>query len=73
MSETNGNEFAYPIFDDAGLCHDNETGLTKREYFASMAMQGIAANPNLKKDGSPEWVSEWSVKYADELVKALNK
>lgn len=36
----NPNDYAFP-FDRPQL------GLTKREYFAAMAMQGLCANPNI--------------------------
>jgi len=44
-------------------------GLTKREYFAAMAMQGVCSTNQalLAKE-----VAVWSVKMADELIKALN-
>ena len=49
-----------------------QRGLTKRELFAAMAMQGILA------DGSPEFrskpydlIAEDAVKYADALLAAL--
>lgn len=48
------------------------TGLTKREYFASMAMQGIISN----KDGLDikiERIVESAVDTADALIEELNK
>lgn len=51
---------------------DALAGLTKREYFAALAMQGICANQH-----TPHWdaerIAEYSVKYADALIEALNK
>ena len=43
-------------------------GLTKREYFAAMALQGLAS-----RQGSPafEHEAEQAVKYADALLKQL--
>lgn len=51
------------------------SGLTKREYFAAMAMQGILSNSKdwTDSDRCLNWVSESSVKYADSLIEALNK
>ena len=49
-----------------------DTGLTKREYFAAMAMQGISANASLTST-SFEKIAEWSVKQADALIEELNK
>lgn len=46
-------------------------GLTKREYFAAMAMQGMLSTDN---DHSPHnWYGEKSVELADALIKALNE
>ena len=47
-------------------------GLTKREYFAAMAMQGIITN----KDGLDikiERIAESAVDMADTLIEELNK
>ena len=49
-----------------------QMGLTKREYFAAMAMQGISANVSLT-GSSFEKIAEWSVKQAEALIEALNK
>lgn len=52
-------------------------GLTKREYFATIAMQGILANNQTtlyKVFGySPENVARCSRQYADALITELNK
>lgn len=45
--------------------------LTKREYFAGMAMQGLLSNNAMIDTINWNWVSENSVKLADELLKAL--
>jgi hypothetical protein len=74
-NETNPNEpaFSKPAFyhPDGGLDSPN-TGLTKREYFAAKAMQGIIAN----KDGLDikiERIVESAVDIADALIEELNK
>lgn len=67
----NGNEPINPVyFKDGEL---NCLGLTKREYFASLAMQGMLAN-NLNVPNTPnvEYVARLSVIAADELLKQLN-
>ena len=46
-------------------------GLTKREYFAAMAMQGICAN--LSSRMGPSEVAEKSVLIADHLIQQLNE
>jgi hypothetical protein len=65
--ETKANEPAYPNIQVASL-----KGLTKREYFSAMAMQGIIAN----KDGLDikiERIVESAVDTADALIEELNK
>ena len=44
-------------------------GLTKREYFAGLAMKGILATT----DSKPNYdiVAKWSIEQADELLKQL--
>lgn len=44
-------------------------GLTKREYFAGLAMQGILACPN--SSGKVDDIVNGSVELADALLKAL--
>jgi hypothetical protein len=55
-------------------------GLTKREYFAAKAMQGLLSNPQWMREYKSEKylmeadiVAEVAVKIADELIKGLNK
>ena len=56
---------------------DNHLGLTKREYFAGLAMQGLLANCNggMTSGGSrtfsPNEISKLAVIHADELLKQL--
>ncbi|MFA5897827.1 MAG: hypothetical protein WC829_01810 [Hyphomicrobium sp.] len=46
-------------------------GLTKREYFAAMAMQGLLSNPNVSV--SYEEYSKQSVFHADATIAELAK
>lgn len=52
-------------------------GLSKREHFAGLAMQGMISNPNIvrPKESDKEFkdFSERAIKYADELLKQLEK
>ena len=76
---TKGNDFANPS------THQNEDGthdfsinkgLTKREYFAAMAMQGILASNTAGMSSSRIDIfafAEQGVKAADALIKALNE
>ena len=66
---TRANDLAYPVKKVDTI---NYTGLTKREYFAAMAMQGIITN----KDGLDikiERIVESAVDTADALIEELNK
>lgn len=68
-TKTTADDLAFPQ-------HPNrffDSGLTKREYFAAMVMQGITANMKLGEDSGYETIAEWSVKQADALIEALNK
>jgi hypothetical protein len=49
----NANESAFPIFLQEGLSSNShvEVGLTKREYFAAMIMQGYCANEAVARVG----------------------
>lgn len=46
-------------------------GLTKRELFAAMALQGLIANHEAA--GTPMEMAKGSLEYADALLVALNK
>lgn len=47
-------------------------GLTKREYFAGLALQALLSSPHLETDDF-EIVSTDAVNYADALLKELDK
>ena len=46
-------------------------GLTKREYFAAMAMQGLCANSVPGEHHMPKNLVSEALEYADELLKKL--
>ena len=51
-----------------------QEGLSKREYFAAMAMQGLLAALNIYETGVDHDVNSMhSVLAADALIKALNE
>jgi hypothetical protein len=74
-----GNENAYPqtvTREVVGQYHTfaavgSEGGLTKRELFAAMAMQGLLATPDY--ECTPASCAKLSVQYADALIEALAK
>jgi hypothetical protein len=63
--ETKANEPAYPNIQVPSL-----KGLTKREYFAAMALQGLLAD---YESESIEDYSKYAVKLADSLIEELSK
>ena len=70
---TNGNDNACGY----GFANERSSyeslGLTKREYFAAMAMQGLCANSIPGNHHKPEVLCKDAVEYADTLIKELNK
>ena len=80
----NGKQSAFPLDGEvSNQCGNgtSPTGLTKREYFAGLAMQGLMSNPEFIKGGSfdfesrktAERVSRISTKVADELLTQIEK
>ena len=65
-----GKELVYPVtIEDNGNPSVTHFGLSKREYFAAMVMQGLSACPDIT--ASRDVIAEESVKQADALLKAL--
>ncbi len=50
---------------------DNTCGLTKREYFAALALQGVLASC-VNADPHADTAATMAVEYADALIAALN-
>lgn len=75
---TNGNDQTHPIAENTLSGYG---GLTKREYFAAMALQGICANPEFYKIASKRLIpdqmgvfyAEAATQQADLLIDELNK
>jgi len=62
--------FTYDVANEFGHVYQGMNyGLTKREYFAAMAMQGMMASLHTPIDG---FAAQMSVEMADQLIKALN-
>ena len=53
--------------------HKQYSGLTKREYFAGLALQGTCSNQEFLKNlnGDPNLVIKACIEIADELLKQL--
>jgi hypothetical protein len=69
---SNGNEQAFASATSNGVDTWHDAGLTKRECFAAMAMQGYISSDSEKSD-SPFMVAEWAVQNADALLAELEK
>jgi hypothetical protein len=69
MKNPNPRRPVYPVSGDLGdAIEDDREGLSKRELFAAMAMQGILVN-NTGDSG----IAEVAVEQADALLKQLEK
>lgn len=66
---TKTNDSIYPVINKDG---EFTTGLTKRELFAAMALQGMLANPDLTKTDDVT-IAMTCIDAADALIKALNQ
>ena len=67
---TNPNDAAFPL--DAKQYVDPVFGLTIRQHFAALAMQGFASNPACSGVAS-RYLAEQAVLQADLLIEALNE
>jgi len=65
----NPNDQVYPIVEPNDVCSVT-IGLTKRELFAAMAMQGILSNGEISHEVE---VAKNALLYADALINELNK
>lgn len=71
----NANDAAFSkaaFYHPDGGTDSPQVGLTKREYFAAMAMQGLCANSVPGPHHGFERLATESVQYADALLKALD-
>ena len=87
MREMNNSDMpAMPIMDDMArpahqerLYPEGCSGLTKREYAAIKAMQGLAANPNTRLDAKSNelltsaYIAKQSLIITDALLDELDK
>lgn len=68
---SNGNDMAFPVDYTQTPNNTYQLGLTKRELFAGMAMQGIISSLDMKVPNTDVAVA--AVKMADQLLKELAK
>jgi len=68
------NEPAFPrvsAVDSDGFWSKPFDGLTKREYYAAKAMQGVLADYGTAMSASQ--AAKWAVEFADALIAALEE
>lgn len=70
--KTIGVDSANVIYDEPRVNVMNR-GLTKREYFAAMAMQGYLASFSGEGLATPSTMAMRAIGYADALINELNK
>lgn len=78
---TNENDNAFPViaWEQYGQKWEYQQGLTKREYFAAMAMQGFlssidwCADNAVANESHAKITAKVSIQYADALINELNK
>lgn len=71
---TEKDEAAFPLaLTDREGWPNVSHGLTKREYFAAMAMQGFCACQGSWEEQTPQQSAVTAVECADALIKELNK
>ena len=75
IAKTIGNMPAFPcdVFDPDVKGSEQSEGLTKRELFAAMAMQGFLANPQSTQEWLREFLAVSAVGAADALLAELAK
>jgi uncharacterized protein YodC (DUF2158 family) len=71
MSEINDGGPAFPVLD---LSKTQSQGMTMRDWFAGMALQGMMAveTPDCHYV-QPSDAAQWAYKYADAMLKAREK
>ena len=75
---SNADSPAYPVAEDHKVADEFAwtAGLTKREHFAAMAMQGLLSNPALvdtMNESIDRWVSVQATAQADALLSRLEE
>lgn len=72
---TNANDSAFPLHPKIDMCKKSSSsfqGLTKREYFIAIAMQGLlAADTEFCK--SEEYICDTAISQADLILKKLGE
>lgn len=66
-------DFLMHSFNSDNASEGNFNGLTKREHFASMAMQGLISDQTYLRPNNGVEIAQRAVEIADALIAELNK
>lgn len=71
----NKHKGAFPIAlkDNGNPFHPDAMGVTKIEYFAGVALQGLLSNITFTSESTPTEMAEHSIAYAEALLRELKK
>jgi len=76
----NSDQSTFPLDPDHNSKYTEYAGLTKREYFAGLAMVGLLSNSGQvqtfagnRPEPVPSYVAKTAIDLADELLKQLEK
>lgn len=78
MTPITGDELAFPITQQFDGEFHTHSGLTIRQYYAGLAMQGLLANPIVNNPNekhkmiTTENLSKSALSYADAIINELN-
>lgn len=76
MSNPNPNDMAFPVDPEHTPNNSIQCGLTKREYLAGLAMQGVinhVLSKGYSHDTAHSIAADRAVAFADALLTALSK
>lgn len=72
MSNGNQSAFGYGFCTANGDNHSDSPGLTKREYFAGLAMQGIMSQSHLNQNRKADWSKDMGHGWGEDCCNSLN-
>lgn len=73
LMKESAKSLAFPIFNSDGDYYDLSAGLTKREYFAAKALQGLLANPEFFHASDHRLLPKKAIEAADGLIDLLDQ
>lgn len=68
---TKADDLAFPVAEHGSVASD-AAGLSKREYFAAIILQGLVSKYTMNNPEDQFTISKMSCELADEFIKHLN-